>query len=323
MKIYLAGERGTISAEGIEQPWAQALGYNAAMHKYVKRRLFSFYYVGFSQGKGGGAGKRLDENKCTAPVAYVKNAGLELFLDSGAFTAFTKNVPIELDEYVEFLKDNTTWDVVSSLDAIGRGEEAAIASYNNFKYLTDRGCKVQPVWHVREPDSWLERYIAEGHDYVMVGGMVPESKAWLYDRLDHLWDRVLTKPDGTPRVKVHGFGLTTPRLMFRYPWWSVDSTTWIMRSMFGGCLFRNGHDLQLVVFSIENPEARKYKSLFYPNMPRDAQRVVDKWLEQYGVTAEQCMKHYGYRDIVNAAVFQSLEDLGAERFKAEQATLFA
>jgi hypothetical protein len=32
---------------------------------------------------------------------------------------------------------------------------------------------------------------------------------------------------------VHGFGLTSLPLMLRYPWYSVDSTTWLMTSRMG------------------------------------------------------------------------------------------
>jgi hypothetical protein len=44
--------------------------------------------------------------------------------------------------------------------------------------------------------------------------------------------KYLTNPDGT-KVGVHGFGLSAPEPMLRYPWASVDSTTWWRLSRFG------------------------------------------------------------------------------------------
>jgi hypothetical protein len=35
--------------------------------------------------------------------------------------------------------------------------------------------------------------------------------------LDRVFSKFLTNPDSTPKVLVHGFGLSSPDLMFRYP----------------------------------------------------------------------------------------------------------
>lgn len=313
MKMYLAGER---QATDLGTRNTLIAGASSVWTKNVKRRLFSFYYHGF-------AGHRIIQGKMglSIDVEEAIERGWDLFLDSGAFTAFTKGAEIPLREYAIYLRKNQQhYHALSSMDAIGGTEEK---NYDNFTKLRSVGCNVRPVYHVRENPRWLQRYIDEGHDYVFVGGMVPETTGWLMERLDGLWERYLTNPDGTPRVKIHGFGLTDQKLMFRYPWYSIDSTSWLMTGIFGACLFRVGDRLRKVVFSHESPEARKYKGWHYTNLPAEGKRQVDAWLEPYGVTAEQLASHYSYRDVVNAAVFQGLEDLGATRFEVRQRTLFA
>lgn len=253
--------------------------------------------------------------------------GLDLFLDSGAFTAFTKKDTIPVEQYGEFvMRTRDWWSVCSSLDVIGSGEEAAKASYNVFRQLRYMGADVIPVFHVREPDEWLERYISEGHEYLAIGGMVPESTSWLMDRLDGLWGSIMTHPDGTPRVKVHGFGLTVFSLMFRYPWYSVDSTSWLMTGVYGACVLPTPQGIKRVFFSNESPQARKLDGWHYHSWtlanPDPRKEIVDEILTKYGVTAEQCAETYQYRDMVNAAVYQDLEENGVNEFHIKQPTLF-
>lgn len=306
MKIYLAGERQAAGPDPNTAPlWLQG--------GRVKRRLFSYFY--HNQ-----AGNAPDTDILTS----VK-LGLDLFLDSGAFTAFTKKVTIQPGSYAQFIKNSRDiWTTCSSLDAIGRGDAAALASYENLKTLESLGVSTCPVFHVREPDNWLKRYVDEGYPYIFIGGMVPETTEWLLERLDILWQDILVDGNGRARVKVHGFGLTDQKLMFRYPWFSVDSSSWLMTGIYGACVFRAGMGdrLRKVVFSDESPEARKINGWHYVNLPRLSQARVDAWLEPYGVTAKQCGEHYSFRDAVNAAVFQSLEDMATDVFEGAQRTLF-
>lgn len=300
----------------------------AVWTKGIKRRLFSFYYHGFS----GGQFEKDEKTGLSTAIADSVSFGWELFLDSGAFTAFTQNKVMDVKEYASYIcKHQAIWSTCSSLDAIGSGEVDsdkqlgfARQSYAYFAELRNRGAKVQPVYHVREPRVVLEKYIDLGYDYIFIGGMVPETTQWLMQRLDYLWTNVLTLPDGSPKIKVHGFGLTDQLLMFRYPWYSVDSSSWLMTGIFGACMFRTGKKgkpLQKVVFSEESPEARKDKGWHYHRRSRADRDLVDSWIEPFGITAEQLSQHYSFRDVVNASVFQDLEDLGTERFVNKQPTL--
>ncbi len=328
VKIYLAGGReATADVEGISHRGGGE-DIITVWTTRVKRRLFSFYYHGFSGGTGGvsrlGRIAGGSEFGLTKAIQDARRLGWECFLDSGAFTAFTQNKQIGLREYADYIKKTKeTWSACSSLDAIGSGIESARETYRNFAKLRDLGAEVQPVFHVREPDLCLKYYVDAGWDYILIGGMVPETSQWLKVRLDGLWDSILTYPDGTPRVRTHGFGLTDQSLMFRYPWYSIDSTAWLMTGIFGACMFRVGRKVRKVVFSEESPEARKFAGWHYDNLPMGARAVVDSWCDEYGVYPEQLKKSYVYRDIINAATYQGLEDLATDRFTLEQEVLFA
>ena len=53
--------------------------------------------------------------------------------------------------------------------------------------------------------------------YIGLGGMVRQPTKLLRTWLDRMFADYLTNPDHTPKVKVHGFGLTNLDLLFRYP----------------------------------------------------------------------------------------------------------
>ena len=299
MRVYLAGEREAEDRVGQPLPWTQ----------HVRRRLYSYYYHGHITG-----------GVPSGDLRFVYKQGVDLFLDSGAFTGFTKGVDLSVDSYAAYIHEHGhMFTCISSLDDTHKNEKL---SYDNLKALESLGCKVQPVFHTREDPRWLVKYIDEGYDYIFIGGMVPETTQWLMQWLDDLFHRYLTNSDGTPRVKLHGFGLTDQRLMFRYPWYSVDSTSWLMTGIFGACVFLTDNGLRKVVFSEDSPQAKKYNGWHYYRLTLPQRKQVDEWLEQYGVTAEECARHYSYRDAVNAAVFQDMERLGATRFVKQQQGLF-
>lgn len=194
-------------------------------------KLLSYHYV----------------NKRDAPA--FREIGDSVFLDSGAFTMYTKGIDINLQAYADFIEANKDWvHVASNLDAIGAGREAE--TYANQKTLEKMGAQICPVHHARDDDRWLLKYIDEGYDWIFLGGMVPESTPYLRRWLDRLFDKYLTHPDGTAKVKVHGFGMTTLDLVVRYPWYSIDSTSWLMASNFGGVYVDLPHtDLNITISS--------------------------------------------------------------------------
>jgi hypothetical protein len=144
------------------------------------------------------------------------------------------------DSYIEFVKKNKgVLDVYSNLDVINNPK----ATWENQRYLEGKGIKPIPVFHLGSDPSWLVKYIEAKYDYIAIGGMVPNAPSVLIPLLDDFWSKYLTDEKGMPVVKIHGFAMTSLPLMFRYPWYSVDSTSWVMTSRFGSVYvprFRNG-----------------------------------------------------------------------------------
>ena len=280
----------------------------------------------------------------------IRHNRQRIFLDSGAFSAFTQGARIDLKQYASFIESNPDIiEVASNLDVIGQDSEQQ--SYSNMKQL-ERWLgpgKVIPVHHVRDDDAWLRRYLDEGYGHLALGGMVIESTPILRQWLDHVWGHYLTNPDGTPKVKVHGFGLTTRELMFRYPFASVDSTSWISTGAFGGMMMdfpQEDGSVRDYKIDFSSRSKRRYElnSWHFNSLPPNEQEVVRERLQQLeaervkrpdiesdfeaelGVklafTPEALAKSYGLRDLGNLEYFKRAMQRGVDRFVRVQETLW-
>jgi hypothetical protein len=282
-------------------------------------------------------------------IETLRNEKKTIFLDSGAFSMFTQGVQVDLKAYGEFIKAHT--DIVhvsSNLDVIGAGHE--LESYNRQKELEAMGVpNIYPVHHVRDEDWWLERYLDEGYDYIFLGGMVPETTAYLRQWLDHVWHNYLTTPDGRPKIKVHGFGLTTNELIFRYPWYSVDSTSWVTVAQFGSILMDfpqpdgSVRDYK-VDFSTKSERRRDINSWHFDTLTKPEQFKILERLEQLEAVrikkpelenelgqitgypqgyTQRCMaESYGWRDHFNIHYYNRAQERRVGLFLREQESLF-
>ncbi len=164
----------------------------------------------------------------------IQREKVDLFLDSGAFSAWTQGTEININEYIAFVqKHQDIIEVYANLDVIGDPK----ATWKNQKIMEAAGLTPLPTFHYGEDIKWLERYLRSGYDYIALGGMVPISTSALKYWLDGLFYNYLCTPSGVPKVKVHGFGLTALSLILRYPWYSIDSTTWVIVARIGGAIY--------------------------------------------------------------------------------------
>ena len=154
----------------------------------------------------------------------------KIILDSGAFSAHVKGETLDVEQYAEFVKEyGASFEGgCFNLDVIGDGK----ASYDNWKKLRSLGVDTIPVFHLGTDEKYLHKYLKQT-DYIGIGAIANlDTKARLMG-LDWVWNTHLTNSDGTPKLKVHGLGLTSVRIMLRYPWYSVDSSTATKTAMFG------------------------------------------------------------------------------------------
>lgn len=175
--------------------------------------------------------------------------GFNIFLDSGAYSAFTQKKEIDLNEYIKFIKKNEKrLTVYASLDVIGDAEK----TYSNFKIMKEARLNPIPTFHIGSDFKWLEKY--KNEPYIALGGMVPYTarpsllKKWLKKCFN-----IIPKT-----TKVHAFGMTNPTIVRLFPFNSLDSTSWLTYSVWGNWIKYEKHKFIKIDKKIaNNPKTNK------------------------------------------------------------------
>ena len=218
-------------------------------------------------------------------IEMPQNKKVNLFLDSGAFSAWSQKIEINIYDYIDFIKRHQdVIDVYVNLDVIGDAKR----TLKNQRIMEQQGLSPIPVFHLSEPEKYLAFYV-RNYEYIGLGGSVGMSTEQIMLRLDQIFPDFICDSDGYPKVKVHGFGLTSLRLMLRYPWYSVDSTSWVVTGRLGSIYvpqFRNGNwfydcNPWKVAISTRSPcvkEAGKHISTFSPKR----RQIILNYIHQKG-----------------------------------------
>lgn len=181
---------------------------------------------------------------------------IELMLDSGAHSYFMKetqrgqNTKQEkfgekddtwayadtqdfwdyADRYGQYLQENQgKFEVAVNLDVIRNPE----LSWRMQQYLEERyKVKILPVYHQGSDPKWLKLYM-DRYDYIGIGGLGQFVSRTQWVQYGDRTFGLLCDKAGRPIWKTHGFALTSVDLMLRYPWYSCDSTSWLVGEKFG------------------------------------------------------------------------------------------
>jgi hypothetical protein len=134
------------------------------------------------------------------------------------------------EEYIKFIiKYESYIETYANLDVINNAE----ATWENQRYMESHGLNPIPVFHLGCDLKWLRMYLDKGYSYIAMGGMVPNPPSVLIPALDSIWSDYFTDGTGLATIKVHGFAITAVGMVTRYPWYSVDSTSWVKFGKYG------------------------------------------------------------------------------------------
>lgn len=156
--------------------------------------------------------------------------GIQVFLDSGAFSAWSRKKEIKIQDYISFIKKNKEkFHIYANLDVIGDPEK----TLENQKIIEKAGLTPIPAFHYQSDMKYLKYYI-DNYDYIALGGLVPltNNPKKLQNWLNKCF-KELIKPIHQRKLKVHGFGVTSLEILKKYPFYSVDSTSWLTPGKFG------------------------------------------------------------------------------------------
>lgn len=257
-------------------------------------------------------------------VDDMRREAAQIFLDSGAFSAWTLKVTLSIVDYCDYIKRNL--DILrvdgnsvmaSVLDGIGDPQQ----TYRNQLEMEARGVRPLPCFHKGEDERYLEWYI-QNYEYITIGGMVGSSAKQLSIWLDRIWDKYLVDGSGRARVKVHGFGLTSVPLMDAYPWYSCDSSSWIQAAAFGSVVTPQHGPIKV---SDKSPSRHDENQHVTTLSPQHVEYIL-QMLEKQGFTYERLSTVYESRAAYNLWAFGMINTMinatHSDTFRARVQELF-
>lgn len=231
----------------------------------------------------------------------------KLFIDSGAYSAYTKGTELSVDAYIKYLNNITeSCTIFAQLDTIPGMmnrpktlEEKLLApklSWENYLYMRERlkePKKLIPIFHQGEDYKWLRNMLEwtdESGEHIEYIGVSPATDvSGLEEFLTTSFD--IIEKSSNPSVKTHAFGMTQLRLLEIYPYTSADSTSWKLSAAMGSIYTPWG----LIYVS----DRGKYDKSYVLNQPALAQTNIFSYIESCGYSFEEVAKFDYVRYIIN------------------------
>lgn len=266
-----------------------------------------------------------------------------IFIDSGAFSLYVQNVKSKggkdysfydlsvgsdfrayCDAYARFMKKMQGRVLLANIDVIYNPD--LTWQVQRF-FEEEHGLIPVPIVHFGTPLKYVDRYLEAGrYDLLGVGGFAwggTGTTKWL----DSFFSHICPKSNRyLPVIKVHGFALTSWRAICRWPWWSVDSTTWFTTAAYGGIYVPRklrgkwSYDCQPYVIQVSNrSDSKKELGRHYHSLTRVEKECIDKWLQENQVAlgdigGPDCKvgrgedSSYLHRCYINLVYFKNLEE---------------
>lgn len=241
------------------------------------------------------------------------------------------------DDYANFIKAMKGKEVLlANVDAIGNPD--LTWEIQRF-FEEEHGVQPVPIVHYGTPMEYVDRYLAattrlrngsmRKYDLLGVGGLGQGvSRHEYFSWADEFFTHICPESNRhLPLIKTHGFAMTSWELMCRYPWWSVDSATWVKLSAYGWLYmprwteekgFRFDLPPIMVNFSFRSPRLKE-RQKHYHNVTPAVKANADKWLKHIGldfgsvkgdgeVDEFGVSSHHRARSIANLTYLVDLQD---------------
>ena len=240
-----------------------------------------------------------------------EHPSMKLFVDSGAFSAYTKGKEIDLDNYIAYRNEyGKYFNVMVQVDYIpGKSNvvqdrqvylDAPRISWENFLHMRERLDKSLwdrfiPVFHEGEDFKWLENMLtyrdADGNPLAYIG-ISPHTETTTDRRLVFCKEVFRRIKRLNPQVKTHGFGMTALNILQYIDFTSVDSTTWLKGAIYGTILVHRHNKLAAMNVGERTTGASDH----FCWLGADAKDEVCRLIEDAGFSTEKLRKIDPTRD---------------------------
>ena len=261
----------------------------------------------------------------TKVINWWKDFGLadRLFIDSGAFSVAHSCAKVNINDYVDFINNNPGILRWAELDVIPypvlnqkTARYSSEKSWENYLYMKDRvktETTILPLYHFGESKLGLQRILESGAEYIGIGGRHGVSTSEQAQYFNEVFS--IIQNSSNPNVKVHAFGITVPKLLENFPFYSADSTTWLQVAINGMILARDFSTL-LISDGTTSDKAN------LQNIDRKHLTMLFDDIEFFGYNFDELCRNYLYRLRYNIDVMLDWEKnymyKGPSNFKSKK-----
>lgn len=170
-----------------------------------------------------------------------------IMVDSGSFTAYTKGVHIDIDDYLKFIDEIgdyvTVFVAVDDVpDPMNMDYNKAKTTWDNYLYMVERirpelRDKLIPVFHYGEDFKWLRNMLEYRHpdgSPIKYIGLAISLEGTKKVRIN--WGRECMRvihESSNPNVMTHAFGVGVKSVLDNITVTSTDATSWVKRAAYG------------------------------------------------------------------------------------------
>lgn len=251
----------------------------------------------------------------------------KLLVDSGAHSAHTKGIKLDLEEYIGFSNEHmdkiTLYVQVDKIPGVYLMPktskdflEAPELSWENYLYMREKSKdpdKLVPVFHMGEDMKWLRNlcdYRFPDGSHIPYIGLSPRGDVSLQAKYDFSAECFgVIQSSTNPNVKTHAFGATSLEMLEKLPYTSADSTTWVLVSAYGqvwmpNCITGdiNGVGIKLGV-SKENISHATASQTYWEQTP-ETKKKLDDYFESIGTNIEKLSVSHSERALASAKYVQ-------------------
>lgn len=252
----------------------------------------------------------------------------KLLIDSGAHSAHTKGITLDLEEYIGFVNENidkfTLYVQVDKIPGVYRMPktakdwlEAPQLSWENYLYMREKSkdpSKLVPVFHQGEDLKWLRNmldYTFSDGSHIPYIGLSPRGDVSLKAKYDFSAECFATiQNSSNPNVKTHAFGATSLEMLERLPYTSADSTTWVLVSAFGqvwmpNCIDGDINGVGIKLGVSEENRSHPTATQTYWEQPSKIKKKLDDYFESIGTNIEELSVSHSARALASAKYVQN------------------
>lgn len=248
----------------------------------------------------------------------------KIMVDSGAFTAYTKGVTLDVDDYISFLNEyGDDLEVFVACDSVPDPANVdtsfADKTWENYLYMYERlrpeiRHKLIPVFHYGEDFKHLVRmleYVHEDGSHLDYIGLAISLEGTTKVRINWANEcRKIIESSSNPNVKTHAFGVGVKSVLDYINVTSTDATSWVKRAAFGMIAV---NDKSIVISDVKE-EQMDSKHLLQQS--KAYQEAILKVIEDRGFTLEELKTDTYARAKFN--IIDTLEWVGNLKKNVEQ-----